>query len=69
MLTQTYVNRAYFFYPIGNTPAVDLLAYTSTEGTQDVRLLLLGCGDLRNLLFTLSGRKGKRYTSCSDDRS
>lgn len=53
MLTSTYVNRSYFFYPIGNTPAVNLLAYSPSHIGKQLRLLLLGCGDLRNVLFTL----------------
>jgi Domain of unknown function (DUF4470) len=50
MLSPAYVNIISFFYPLGNTPAVCL--------TQDLPLgeeatiLLLGSGDLRNILFT-----------------
>ncbi|KAK5017119.1 hypothetical protein LTR16_002140 [Cryomyces antarcticus] len=58
MLTNTYVSLREWFYPIGNTPAVDLLRDASlhhdqSEQTQTVELLLLACGDPRNILFSL----------------
>ncbi|XP_041374205.1 uncharacterized protein LOC121387246 [Gigantopelta aegis] len=40
-----------YFYPVGNTPPKDL-----TDGCQvpdDVSFLLLGCGDIRNILYTI----------------
>ncbi|KAK7058233.1 hypothetical protein R3P38DRAFT_2844927, partial [Favolaschia claudopus] len=40
-----------FFYPIGNTSAVSLARDVSPD--KDISLLLLGCGDPRNVLFTL----------------
>jgi hypothetical protein len=40
-----------FFYPIGNTPAISLTQDLSPEQSADI--LLLGCGDPRNILFTL----------------
>lgn len=40
-----------FFYPIGNTPAISLTQDLSPEQPADI--LLLGCGDPRNILFTL----------------
>ncbi|KAF7363888.1 hypothetical protein MSAN_01046800 [Mycena sanguinolenta] len=40
-----------FFYAIGNTSAVSLARDVAPD--QDLSLLLLGCGDLRNVLFTL----------------
>ncbi|CAE6452550.1 unnamed protein product [Rhizoctonia solani] len=41
-----------FFYPIGNTAAISLTQDLSPEqSTADI--LLLGCGDPRNILFTL----------------
>ncbi|KAG8736567.1 hypothetical protein FRC10_009156 [Ceratobasidium sp. 414] len=39
------------FYPLGNTPAVCLTRDLSSEQPADI--LLLGCGDPRNILFTL----------------
>ncbi|KAF7363875.1 MYND-type domain-containing protein [Mycena sanguinolenta] len=40
-----------FFYAIGNTSAVSLARDVAPD--QDISLLLLGCGDPRNVLFTL----------------
>ncbi|KAF7363893.1 hypothetical protein MSAN_01047300 [Mycena sanguinolenta] len=40
-----------FFYAIGNTSAVSLARDVTPD--QDISLLLLGCGDPRNVLFTL----------------
>ncbi|KAF8205712.1 hypothetical protein K438DRAFT_1818357 [Mycena galopus ATCC 62051] len=40
-----------YFYPIGNTSAVSLARDVTPD--QDISLLLLGCGDPRNVLFTL----------------
>ncbi|OSX58701.1 hypothetical protein POSPLADRAFT_1153063 [Postia placenta MAD-698-R-SB12] len=40
-----------YFYPIGNTSAVDLLR--DTPPAEDTHLLLLGCGDPRNVLYTI----------------
>jgi hypothetical protein len=50
MLTPTAINIVYFFYPIGNTPAVCLTQDLPCEQRADI--LLLGCGDVRNILFT-----------------
>jgi hypothetical protein len=41
-----------FFYPIGNTGAVSLTQDLSPEQSS-ADILLLGCGDPRNILFTL----------------
>ena len=40
-----------FFYAFGNTPAVCLTDHLSPE--EDADVLSLGCGDVRNLLYTL----------------
>ena len=40
-----------FFYPIGNTSAVVLTDTLAPE--EPANLLLLGCGDPRNILFTI----------------
>ncbi|KAF1937809.1 hypothetical protein EJ02DRAFT_505767 [Clathrospora elynae] len=45
--------QAPFFYPVGNTPAVCLTQSLPPE--LDADLLLLGCGDFRNILFTVYG--------------
>ncbi|KAI1505698.1 hypothetical protein F5X99DRAFT_428791 [Biscogniauxia marginata] len=57
MLTSAAINIIQFFYPIGNTPAVSLTQaippYVPTN------ILLLGCGDVWNILFTshVDGRR------------
>ncbi|GJE85068.1 DUF4470 and zf-MYND domain-containing protein [Phanerochaete sordida] len=59
-----------FFYPIGNTSPVSLLQHVPPEDDADI--LLLGCGDPRNILYSLyaSGEDqtpGKRkldFTCC-----
>jgi hypothetical protein len=50
MLTPAIVNIVSFFYPIGNTPAVCLTQDLPQDKKADI--LLLGCGDVRNILFT-----------------
>lgn len=40
------------FYPIGNTPPVCLTDHLPPE--QDALILLLGCGDPRNILYTVA---------------
>ena len=47
-----------FFYPIGNTSPVNLAQTLPRE--EDARILLLGCGDPRNILYTL-------YATGADD--
>lgn len=56
------IQRMSFFYAIGNTPAVCLTQ--SLPPDQDAALLLLGCGDVRNVLFTAYAGPGfgKHYT-------
>lgn len=40
-----------FFYPVGNTSPVSLLQHVPP--TEDADILLLGCGDPRNILFSV----------------
>ncbi|KAL6161977.1 hypothetical protein ACJQWK_11988 [Exserohilum turcicum] len=51
MFGPVYLDILTFFYPIGNTPARCLTRDLLCEDKGD--LLLLGCGDVRNVLFTL----------------
>ncbi|PQE12840.1 MYND finger family protein [Rutstroemia sp. NJR-2017a BBW] len=56
MLGPTRVKLSHFFYPIGNTPAVNLLETIPNWNTQDdapTNVLMLGCGDPRNIFFSL----------------
>jgi hypothetical protein len=48
------VSLAQYFYPIGNTTPNDLAQ--TAQPRADADILLLGCGDLRNVLFTLHCR-------------
>ena len=52
MLTPFHTLPTRFFYPIGNTPAVCLTRHMPPEQPV-VDCLLLGCGDPRNILYTL----------------
>ncbi|KAK6351322.1 hypothetical protein TWF718_004486 [Orbilia javanica] len=62
-----------FYYPIGNSPAINLVGYLPPE--IDAEVLLLGCGDVRNILFTLftepsdgigNGAQRKYHFTCCD---
>ena len=50
MLGPNFVNLVNLFYPVGNTPAVVLTQGLPNE--ESARILLLGCGDARNVLAT-----------------
>ena len=52
MLHPLYVLPNRFFYAIGNTPAVSLLSH-QPPGKTPAECLLLGCGDPRNVLYTV----------------
>ncbi|KND93187.1 hypothetical protein TOPH_02062 [Tolypocladium ophioglossoides CBS 100239] len=58
MLTPTIANLQSWFYATGNTPATNLTR--SVPHGQDADILTLGCGDLRNILFTSYVQKGLR---------
>jgi len=45
------LNLAQYFYPMGNTTPNDLTI--TLRPSEDADILLLGCGDIRNVLFTL----------------
>lgn len=61
MLTPTVANSISFFYAVGNTPAVNL-AKGLPHGV-DASILLLGCGDVRNILHTAYNEVGLRTLS------
>ena len=50
MYSPSFINLEDSFYPLGNTPAVCLTQHLSPE--EPARILCLGCGDARNVLFT-----------------
>ncbi|XP_044717256.1 MYND finger domain-containing protein [Hirsutella rhossiliensis] len=56
MLTPTVANRLSWLYAVGNTPATSLTR--SIPHGQDADILTLGCGDLRNVLFTAYVERG-----------
>ncbi|RMZ85232.1 hypothetical protein DV738_g441, partial [Chaetothyriales sp. CBS 135597] len=66
MLHNTAAATYSYFYPIGNTPPVCLTRFLPPE--QDADILLLGCGDARNILFTLSQQQIPRQmdVTCCD---
>ncbi|KAL2138755.1 hypothetical protein VTI28DRAFT_6314 [Corynascus sepedonium] len=65
MLTPGYANLWVHFYPIGNTPAVSLTQGLPPE--KDANILLLGCGDIRNILFTVHSDNPRRMdVTCCD---
>ncbi|KAI1149109.1 hypothetical protein F4825DRAFT_469448 [Nemania diffusa] len=68
MLTPEFVNINSFFYPIGNTPAVSLAQSLPPKIPADI--LLLGCGDVRNILFTnhVDGRE-MDITCCDNQKA
>ena len=71
MFSPTYVQLKYWSYPIGNTPAVNLLRdLPACQGEETIKILSLGCGDPRNVLYSLwceQGHNTKRtisFTCC-----
>ncbi|KAF4334724.1 hypothetical protein FBEOM_11435 [Fusarium beomiforme] len=56
MLTPTVAVKTGFLYAAGNTPATSLTR--SVPQGQDAAVLSLGCGDLRNILYTTYLEKG-----------
>lgn len=59
MFSPTYVQLKYWFYPIGNTPAVNLLRdIPACQGEETIKILSLACGDPRNVLFSLWCEQG-----------
>jgi hypothetical protein len=58
MFSPVYLDILTFFYPIGNTPATCLTRNLALEDRGDI--LLLGCGDVRNILFTLYSERKNR---------
>lgn len=58
MLTPSILSPCGPFYAIGNTAAVSLTRCVP-QGVQ-ADILLLGCGDVRHLLYTAYSEKGFR---------
>jgi len=51
MATPVIVDIVTYFYPVGNTSAVHLTRNLPRK--QTAQILLLGCGDVRNIVFTV----------------
>lgn len=51
MSQPTFWPKNQYWYPIGNTPPICLTDYL--PGQEDANILLLGCGDPRNILYTV----------------
>lgn len=51
MAHPTFWPHKTFFYPIGNTSPIQLTQFLAPK--EDASVLLLGCGDPRNILYTL----------------
>ncbi|KAH9917684.1 uncharacterized protein BXZ73DRAFT_80803 [Epithele typhae] len=68
MATSLFWPGKYYCYPIGNTSAVDLTRDISPEG--DASILLLPCGDPRNILFSICSQDSafprKLHFTCVD---
>lgn len=61
MIIPSTANWVSQFYALGNTPAISLTRHLP-QGA-DARILLLGCGDARNILYTTYVEDGLReYT-------
>lgn len=63
MLIPTIANRLSWFYAVGNTPATNLTR--SIPHGEDAQILTLGCGDLRNVLYTAHVERGLGTGACS----
>ena len=50
MLSPVWINVITYYYPLGNTPAICLTQQLPPE--ENARILSLGCGDIRNILYT-----------------
>lgn len=56
MITPAVASAVSQFYALGNTPAVNLTR-DLPQGV-DANILLLGCGDVRNILYTAYANTG-----------
>ncbi|KAI1339894.1 hypothetical protein F5Y15DRAFT_382431 [Xylariaceae sp. FL0016] len=58
MLCPAVISYISQFYPLGNTTAVNLLR--GFPHGEDADVLLLGSGDVRNVLYTMYAERGMR---------
>lgn len=64
MLNPAIVDIVPFYYPLGNTPAVCLTQDLPCD--EPATVLLLGCGDVRNILYTAYSDSVSRELVSSD---
>ncbi|KAI6788132.1 hypothetical protein KC361_g9214 [Hortaea werneckii] len=72
MLIASNVTLRYWFYPIVNTPAANLLRSANCTTGDRTKVLCLACGDARNILFTLWSEtpvvdKCYEFTTCDSE--
>ena len=60
MLRNNVLSSIFFFYATGNTPAVNLTQ--DLPPGQNAEVMLLGCGDVRIILFTTYVEQGIHLT-------
>ncbi|KAG8532391.1 uncharacterized protein KY384_002876 [Bacidia gigantensis] len=53
-----FPDRLHCWYPVGNTPAVDFFRTFGQNTAEAVKVLSLGCGDPRNILYSLHCERG-----------
>ena len=67
MYPSLFPNHHYWWYPLGNTPAVDFLREARKNGDGSIKILSLACGDPRSILYTLWCERGfSTYEMASD---
>jgi hypothetical protein len=72
MFTPCRVQKEDSYFPIGNTPAKNLLRDGTVHSDTSTKVLCLGCGDVRNILFTLWSEPAKNgqvieFTTCDHE--
>ncbi|KAI0154446.1 hypothetical protein GGR57DRAFT_502647 [Xylariaceae sp. FL1272] len=65
MLTTTHVDNRPMWTPLGTRPAVNLAQFMPPGMPADI--LMLGCGDVRNLFFTIHNGTRKLDFTCCDN--
>jgi len=73
MLQPTHANPTFWFFPLGNTPASDLLRHRplaksepDEDGKDRKTKILLACGDPRYILYTFWCHAGQSESNFSE---
>ena len=72
MSSTPFPNISHWWFPIGNTPAIDLLRDRKSDEVGTVKVLCLAAGDPRSILYTLHCEFGfgrSRVTNVGDDEA